>query len=39
MTQIMTIKEIQAIGLLFLLGLYIGHIVLKTIKQLNDYEK
>lgn len=34
----MTVKEMQAIGLLFLLGLYIGHVVMQTIKQLNDYE-
>ena len=32
----MSIKEIQAIGLLFLLGLYIGHVVIKGIKQLKD---
>ena len=29
----------MAITILFIAGLYIGHVVLKTIKQLNDLDE
>ena len=34
----MTIKEMQAAGLLLVLGLYIGRVVMKTIKELNNLD-
>ena len=34
----MSVKEIQAIGLLLLLGLFIGRVVMKGIKELNGMD-
>ena len=34
----MTVKEIQAIGLLLLLGLFIGRVVMKGIKEMNGLD-
>ena len=35
----MNIKEIQAIGLLLLLGLFIGRVVMKGVKEMNGLDE
>ena len=35
----MNIKEIHAIGLLLLLGLFIGRVVMKGIKEMNGLDE